>query len=161
MKKRYTLSLDEDVLTKLRRRNVNVSGLVNDFLKNLPETDEFNDYAVNLTPFIEEQKLLLSQVDDIELKLRNLERKRKGIKYRIQHLEEVIAKGRQVLEDIEKSKRTAMLFQQMNKIIENSDFKAEVAWEYCSGIVRQLKELGKEVDYEWFKTHVERIKEWV
>jgi len=140
---------------RLKKRGITISPVVERFLtKLLDETLTASDYFADLTPYYDERDKLKSRITILKDELSRLEK-------RLAILEERISKGEVAIAEAERAKQSAMLFKEMNQIIVSCEFKPKLAWELCQGLVRQLKNLGQEIDYGWFAEHVSRVKQWL
>jgi len=155
VKRAITLYLNREVVKKLKRRGISISNIVDSFLRKVAdESLTASEYAAELSPYYEEREKLADEIDTLEKQLVRL-------KKRLSILDEKISKGEAYVKEAERAKQAAMLFREMNQVIVSCEFKTELAWELCKGIVQQLASLNHEIAFDWFKKHVERLKVWL
>lgn len=161
MKGQKIVMLDQEILEKLRNNpGVNVSELVNEFLRNLPlEQGADLMSSVSIVPFQKERTALEEQVANIDIRMRNLGRQRREINARIQVVSGLIDKGTEMMTQMEKSRRIAKLFSEMNGVIRECNYDVELSWEISQGIISLLREAGRtEIDKAYFSKHIEMLK---
>jgi len=155
LKRAVTLYLDSEVVDVLKKRGVSISSLVDTFLRKVMEEQLLaSEYFADLSPYYDERDTLKSKIEVLESQLARLQK-------RLSVVESFIRRGEVVIAEAEKAKQSAMLFKEMNQVIVSCNFKADMAWELCKGIVKELASLGQEIDKEWFEQHVRSLKTWL
>jgi len=156
MKRAFTLWLDEELISSVKTLGHSVSSIVNSLLQeNLPLIDLA---LFDLQPLLFRQQLLeqRNRICIQQIELLQGEVKKNGEELAV--LNEKIGKILAQKKKVEESKKLAMLYREMNNIIEFHNYNVEASWEACQALLERLAEAGKGLSKEAFIEHCGKLK---
>jgi len=149
MKQQIQLSLEAEVIRKLREQNVNISELVNNILLHVIKQQ-------SLTA----EEIAMSMLNDEKDRLRYLRKQQvKAVEQTDQLLaqtDEKIKKQELIIQEVRKSERIAELMRQLNERIYNSAYDYEQVKDAPE--LSALMSYGIPVSEAWLKRHISRIE---
>jgi len=151
MKRNLMLYISEDVIEKLKSRNINISEIVERLLRMVLEHE--GDTSEELLLSILEARSLAYQkeLDSVNERLTRLQETKKACDAKIAELKPAV-------DMLKKSRKIAALMRTINYKIESTLFDVESSWSICQEEIQLLAELQHEIDKSWFEKHVERLK---
>jgi len=150
MKKVTSIYLDEDLVEEVKRRNLSLSRLVCELLR-----DYLFGSAVEASYKL---KFLQKQLRRLENRIESIERTLDALKKDKQRLLVEIDEQKEIVAKAERSARIAQIMRQIRTLAASVDYHVDESWKLCRSLVTELAKLGFEIDYEWFAQHMRRLQ---
>lgn len=154
MKGPTTLYLDRDKVERLKKLNVSVSeicniafGIVLDGMVMDRKTVVFELHKLR-------QRMIVAEIAAHELDLKHLTAM-------LDMDTEEFGKAKTEYDEMQRSSTIANIMRAVNDMIIENEFRIEESWEKCKEMVKQLEEMNYRIDFEWFKSHVNRLARWM
>ena len=149
MKQQIQLSLDAEIIRRLREKNVNISELTNSILTHVVRQESLTAEEVAMS-------LLLDEKQKLEDALKRTEESVDRLKGLITHVNLRIKRQESVIQEVRKSERIAALMRELNDCIVNATYDYERIKDLP--VLQQLKVEGIPVSDTWLKRHISRIE---
>jgi len=154
MKKITSVYIDEILLRAAKAKGINLSAVLQTVLSALlaeEERDALADERAKLEAMVRRRqgllKILKRERDYIAM-----------IETDIEKIEKEIMKQEEFIKHLEKSREMAALIREYNDVIRICEFDVNRSWFETREIRKQLAELGLQIDKEWHKSQVARLK---
>jgi hypothetical protein len=149
MKQQIQLSLDAEVIRQLRKKDINISALVNNLLWNVVRQEAVHAEEIALTLLQNDRQRLVES-------LKRIEESAERTKQFIAEVDEKIEKQKAVIQEVRKSERIATLMRELNEQIVNANYDFESVKE--SETLKKLVTFGIPISEAWLKRHIARIE---
>ena len=149
MKQQIQLSLDADIIRRLREKNVNISELTNSILYHVVRQESLTSEEIAMSFLQDERQRLVDSLKRIE---DSAERTRQLIA----QINGKIRKQESTIQEVRKSERIAALMRELNEQIVNTGYDYEQVKN--SPTLQQLATFGIPISEAWLKRHIARIE---
>ena len=149
-----SLYLDDRLMKKAKLMKLNVSDMVNRILMVITEDTPLHEEELKLIILEDKRKTLFIRHKQI---VQECEEQIAVSQTKIDFFDRKISEQQKVVKQVKEADKVASLIRSMNQKIIVADYEIEDAWNACAQEVKQMKELGHEIDKMWFVRHLKRL----